>query len=88
MNNYKFEENRDLHYFYGMANGNPIYAQRLYYEMIPNGRHPNFKTFIAVHKRLKTETFKCNMVDTGRDRQVHSVQFEENVLRVVKKTRR
>lgn len=83
MNNYTIEEYCDMHYFYGMANGNPLQARRLYCERFPNRQHPNFKTFTAVHNRLKeTGTFKCNMVDTGRDRLVRSVQFEENVLQL------
>lgn len=83
MNKYTFEEYCDIHYFYGSANGNPIQAQRLYCEHFPNRQHPNFKTFTAVHNRLReTGTFKTNMVDTGRDRLVRDVQFEENVLQL------
>lgn len=66
-----------------MAHGNPLLARRLYCEHFPDRQHPNFKTFTAVHNRLReTGTFKFNMADTGRDRLVRDVQLEEDVLQM------
>lgn len=68
-------------YFFGMARGSARGAARLYAEHYPNRQCPNHKTFSAVYSRLKeTGTFKVNMSDTGRDRSVRDVEFEELVL--------
>lgn len=81
MNNYTFQEYCDIHYCYGMARGNSKLAQRLYHERFPNRLLPNHKTFTNVHNRLReTGTFKSCMADTGREREVRNVDFEENVL--------
>lgn len=70
-----------MHYFYGMARGSARGAARLYAEHFPDRQCPNHQTFSAVHHRLKeTGTFKVNMSDTGRDRSVRDVEFEELVL--------
>lgn len=80
---YTNEEYCDMHFFYGMARGNATEARRLYCEQYPNRQHPNFKTFPAVHNRLREKgTFKCDKSDTGRDRSIRNVDFEENILEI------
>lgn len=81
MNNYTFEEYCDIHYFYGLAGGSALEARRLYGERFPNRQCPNFKTFTAVHNRLREiGSFTPNKSDTGRGKSVRTVEFEENVL--------
>lgn len=81
MNRYTTEEYCDMHYCYGMARGSARGAARLYAAHFPDRPCPNHQTFTAVHNRLReTGTFKVNMSDTGRDRSVRSVEFEEQVL--------
>lgn len=78
---YTKEEYCDIHNFFGVARGNAREAARLYAAQFPNRQCPNHQTFRAVHIRLReTGTFKCNMSDTGRNRSVRDVDFEELVL--------
>ena len=81
MDDYSTEEYCDIHYFYGRAGGNSREARRLYAEHFPNRQCPDHKTFSRVHMRLmETGTFKVSMSDTGRNRVVRDVEFEEIVL--------
>lgn len=50
---YSNEEMADMHFFYRMANGVGLAAQRLYRERFPRRRIPNERTFEAVHRRLR-----------------------------------
>lgn len=53
----------------------------LYAERFPDRRHPSINTFAAVHNRLReTGKFEVSMADTGREKSVRSVAFEEDVL--------
>lgn len=81
MNNYTFEEYSDIHYVYGLADGNAREAARLYAQRFANRQCPNFKTFTAVHYRLRERgSFMINKSDTGRERLLRNVRFEEDVL--------
>lgn len=81
MANYNNEEYCDMHFFYGAAFGNRYEARRLYAERFPNRQLPSANTFYAVHNRLReTGKFDKNMADTGRERILRSIEFEENVL--------
>lgn len=56
-------------------------SERLNGEHFPNRQRPNHQTCSAVHNRLRnTGSLKVSMTDTGRDRSVCDVDFEERVL--------
>lgn len=81
MDVYSTEEYCDIHYFYGRAGGNAREACRLYAEHFLNRQCPDHRTFSRVHMRLReTGTFKVSMNDTGRNRVVRDVEFEDIVL--------
>lgn len=50
---YSYEEYADMHYMYGMANGNTHEAQRLYQEHFPNRQIPDPRIFERIHRRLR-----------------------------------
>lgn len=50
---YTTEERADIHFVYGLANGNADAAQRLYHERYPNRVIPNPRTFTNIHRRLR-----------------------------------
>lgn len=81
MANYTNEEYCDMHFMYGAALGNSSEARRLYAERFPQRQLPSIKTFTAIHNRLREfGTFQINRADTGRDKSIRSVEFEEDVL--------
>lgn len=78
---YNVSEYCDMHFMYGAALGNSLQARRLYQQHYPNRQCPSAATFAAVHNRLhETGTFKVDMHDTGRGRDVRTVNYEEDVL--------
>lgn len=43
----------DMHYMYGLADGNAFEARRLYAERFPQRIVPDARTFSSVHRRLR-----------------------------------
>lgn len=84
MENYTNSEMADMHFIYGLANGNAREARRLYMERYPNRLIPNHRMFPNIHRRLvETGTFNKNINDAGRPRTVRTPQIEEAVLNEV-----
>ena len=50
---YPAEELADMHYCYGLADGNSREAQRLYQERFPMRRAPHCQLFTRLHVRLR-----------------------------------
>lgn len=73
----------DMHFVYGMANGNAKGARRLYQERYPNRVVPDSRTFTNIHLRLsESGCFKHNTSE-GRPRSVRTPEVEEAVLQEV-----
>lgn len=81
MANYTNSEMAEMHFIYGLANGNAREARRLYMERYPNRIIPDHRIFSNIHRRLvETGTFNKNSNDAGRPRTVRTPQIEEAVL--------
>ncbi|GFY45065.1 DUF4817 domain-containing protein [Trichonephila inaurata madagascariensis] len=67
MISYTNQEMANIHFIYGVADGNAQNARQLYGKQFPSRRLPNRKTFERLHRRLrKTGSFVSGMYDTGR----------------------
>lgn len=83
--NYSNEELADLHFMYGLANGNSRAAERLYAERFPNRHAPSRKIFATIHRNLRERgMFKCNE-KVGRPISVSTIDVEERILEVVER---
>lgn len=81
MAGYTNSEMAEMHFIYGLANGNAREAQRRYIERYPNRLIPDPRTFTNIHRRLmETGSFHNKNVDAGRPRAVRTPQIEEAVL--------
>ncbi|GFY65892.1 uncharacterized protein TNIN_137211 [Trichonephila inaurata madagascariensis] len=81
MISYTNQEMVDIHFIYGVADGNPLEARRLYGERFPSRRLLNRKTFECLHRRLgETGSFVRGMQDTGRTKNARTPELEEHVL--------
>ncbi|XP_026681439.1 uncharacterized protein LOC103512048 [Diaphorina citri] len=82
---FSFEELTDIHFCYGLADGNANLARRLYQDKYPNRHLPNNRTFTSVHTRLRERgTFKTNHGgNSGRERTTREVHVEEDILEAV-----
>lgn len=84
MNRYTNAELADIHFIYGLANGNGRAAVRLYGERYPTRRQPNHQTFARVHQSLAEHgSFRAMIEGTGRPRTARTPVFEEGVLNAV-----
>lgn len=84
MNRYTNAELADIHFIYGLANGNGRAAARLYRERYPTRRQPNHQTFARVHQNLANHgCFRVTIEGTGRPRTARTPIFEEGVLHAV-----
>ncbi|KAB0803304.1 hypothetical protein PPYR_00274 [Photinus pyralis] len=80
-NRFDFVERRDMHFIYGLADGNARKAVRLYAERYPNRVQPNRAQFVNIHRNLGEHgTLGRNPDVTGRPRTRRTVEFEEAVL--------
>lgn len=52
MSQYTPAEYANIHFIYGLCNGNASRAAALYRERYPNLRHPDYRVFIRVHNSL------------------------------------
>lgn len=77
---YTHVELADIHYIYGLADGNSNAARRLYAERFPRRRLPNRRIFLAVHHCLRENSSFDVRREIGRPRNARIVQFEEEVL--------
>lgn len=74
-------EMAEMHFMYGLANGNAREARRLYMERYPNRVIPNQRIFSNIHRRLvETGCVNKKSFDGGRPRTVRTPQIEEAVL--------
>lgn len=80
---YSNEELTDIHFVYGLADGNSYEAQRLYAQRFPNRRLPNARTFVRVHRTLRERGSLRNLEKSGRSVTVTTVQTEERILNAV-----
>lgn len=84
MVNFTNAEFADIHFTYGLANGNAYEARRLYQERYPNRTTPTSKTFSRIHARLReTGTFEKASHLSGAHRTVRTPETEEAVLNLV-----
>lgn len=81
---YSNEEMTDMHFVYGMANGNSAEAARMYAEMYPQRVAPHHTLFLRLHQRLRENgTFKKRTYDCGRHREVRTPALEEAVIQII-----
>lgn len=83
MNRYTNAEMTDMHFIYGLADGNSREARRLYLERFPNRNVPDRKTFQSIHQRLHETGSLKRSGGSGRPVTVRTVEVEENVLNMV-----
>ena len=80
VNNYSNLEMTQMHFLYGLANGNSAEARRLYQERYPDRVLPGRKIFINIYCRLtESGSFKRNTSE-GRPRAIRTPVVEETVL--------
>ena len=83
MNNYTDREMCDMHFVYGVADGNAEAARRIYQERYPDRHVPCARTFVRIHERLnETGSFKKRGAGNGRPAAV-PLHVEEAVLHAV-----
>lgn len=81
---YTSAEMTDMHFVYGLSNGNSLEASRKYAEMYPQRVAPHHTLFPRIHQRLReTGTFVVKKPDCGRQRDVRTPALEEAVLDLV-----
>lgn len=84
MVNFTNAELADMHYTYGLADGNALRARRIYQERYPNRVIPDARTFSSIHRRLQeTGTFKIDNSSKGAHPTVRTPEIEEAVLNTV-----
>lgn len=84
MVNFTNAELADIHYMYGLADGNTTEARRLYQVRFPNRVTPDRRTFSNVHRRLReTGTFNANNNLKGALRTMRTPDIEEAVLNCI-----
>jgi hypothetical protein len=80
MNNFTNHEMTDMHFIYGLANGNAEEARRIYQDRYPYRVIPCAKTFRTLHARLcETGSFNKNM-GGGRPETITTPELEEAIL--------
>lgn len=74
----------DMHYMYGLADGNAFEARRLYAERFPQRIVPDARTFSSVHRRLREKgCFKPDHHLKGAQRTARTEETEIAVLNSV-----
>lgn len=77
------QEYADIHYMYGLADGNAHEAQRLYAARFPDRRMPDSRVFSSVHRRLcENGKFEKKQREVGHAG-VRDVVEEERILEMV-----
>lgn len=79
-----FVEQAEMHFVYGLADGNAAEARRIYQARYPNRAVPSERTFVRLHARL-CNTGSLNKHDErpGRPRVLMTPELEEAILREV-----
>lgn len=80
---YSFVELTDMHFCYGLSNGNNVEAATLYAERFPNRRHPDRRMFMNIHMRLRQSGKLKPNHGGGRRATVATIQREERILETV-----
>lgn len=81
MNN---SELAQMHYIYGLADGNAALARRLYQERFPDRDIPTERTFARLHARLcETGSLTAHAERSGRPTTVMTPQLEEAILQEI-----
>lgn len=71
----------DMHYMYGLADGNALEARRLYEDRFPNRNIPDARTFSNIHRRLcEKGRFEPDNHLKGVQRTVRTPEIEVAVL--------
>ncbi|GFW07589.1 DUF4817 domain-containing protein [Trichonephila clavipes] len=82
-----YVELAEIHFIYGLADGNGRADVRLYRERYPTRRQPNHQTFARVHQNLvERGSFRATIEGTGRRQIARTPIFEEGVLHSVDQT--
>lgn len=82
---YTYEQLADMHYFYGMANGNSSEARRLYSVHFPTRRIPDSRLFDRIHRRLReTGQLAPVRIDVGAVVAQQNVIVDEVILQRVR----
>lgn len=80
------QEMAQIHFMYGLANGNAREARRLYAERFPNRRIPCEKTFINLHLRLEETGSFAKSQTGGPQFSVRTPELEERILNIVEES--
>ena len=81
---YTNEEMADMHYVYGLSQGNGLEASRRYAEMYLQRQLPSHRIFARLHQRLREYgSFDKRTQDCGRHREVRTTHLEKAVLNLV-----
>ena len=81
---FTFEHLANIHFIYGLADGNALEARRMYSLRFPLRRLPNCRTFTNSHQHLREfGRFQTTRRDAGRPREVRNVMIEEEILHVI-----
>ena len=81
---YTNSEMADMHFVYGLSNGNSLRAARLYAERYPNRQVPHPQTFQSIHSRLSEHgSFSKQSHLCGRKRSARIPAIEEEVLNII-----
>ncbi|GBL92996.1 hypothetical protein AVEN_54634-1 [Araneus ventricosus] len=81
---YSNQKKADMHFVYGLANGNDLEAERLYRQRFSRRHKTDRKMFELLHRCMcETGSFVTGMHDTGRGRSVRMPQVVENILQGV-----
>jgi hypothetical protein len=76
----------DMHFTYGLVDGNAVVAHRLYQERYPEQRCPDWKTFTSIHCRLcENGNFAPRSANRGQPRST-TPEVEEDIVDVVNVT--
>ncbi|GFT53160.1 hypothetical protein TNCV_4232761 [Trichonephila clavipes] len=60
----RIAQNADMHYMYGLANGNGRVVLRMYHAQFPNRRKPDHSIFQRLHRQLhETRSFYVTRYD-------------------------
>ncbi|GFW74779.1 hypothetical protein TNCV_963541 [Trichonephila clavipes] len=75
MNRYTITDKADIHFLFGLANGNGRVGVWLYGERCPTRRLPNHQKFVTVHYNLAEQgSFRATIDDTPVNSETHLVK--------------
>lgn len=78
---YTYQEQADMIFMYGRANGVGQEAARLYLATFPNRHQPNHHTFASLFRKLgETGNLQVQTENRGRPRYMRTIDLEENIL--------